>query len=158
MNKIRPVNKFLCLDQVCETNFNKLFRLIPQLMSYENSALGYSGNKPTLMLKIIERTPYTLTIELSHCFERPLNNLFEPAVKIRIYLDAQLVEVMRDHERSHVSNAIKDPGKFDEIMDYKWNLNYFLEKWLNHCLKTNYQFVNQLPETCISNSNIAIND
>jgi uncharacterized protein YqiB (DUF1249 family) len=146
MSKINPVNKFLCLDQVCETNFNKLFQLIPDLISYENNAVGYAGNKPALKLSIIERTPYTLTVELSHCFDSSLNSLFEPAVKIRVYLDAKLVEVMRDHERSHVSRAIRDPGKFDEIMDYKWTLNYFLEKWLNHCLQTDYQFTNKIPE------------
>ncbi|NTV79110.1 MAG: DUF1249 domain-containing protein, partial [Clostridiales bacterium] len=29
------------------------------------------------------------------------------------------------------------------IMDYKWRLNYFLSKWLDHCLQADYQFQNQ---------------
>lgn len=150
MSKINPANKFFCLDQVCETNFHKLFRLIPNLMNVENSATGYCHNKPQLLLKIIERSAYTLTLELSHCFEHPNDALFEPALKIRVYLDARLVEVMRDHERIHVSKAIKDPGNFSEIMDYKWDLNYFLEKWLNHCLKTDYQFISNNPQEFVS--------
>ena len=63
-----------------------------------------------------------------------------PAVKIRIYLDANLAEVLKDHARTDVSKVYKDPGQSIEIMNYKWRLNYFLQKWLDHCLKTNYEF------------------
>ena len=63
-----------------------------------------------------------------------------PAVKIRIYLDANLAEVLKDHARTDVSKIYTDPGQTVEIMNYKWRLNYFLQKWLDHCLQTNYEF------------------
>ena len=143
MGHINLVNQAFILEQVCETNYRKLFRLIPDLMTYEQGAIGYSRHRPNLRVMVIERAPYTMTLELSHCFDEIHDELFEPAVKIRIYLDAKLAEVIRDHARSHVSSVIKDPGQFKEIMEYKWSLNYFLEKWLDHCLKTNYQFENK---------------
>ncbi len=140
MSLVRPVNTSLCLEKMCETNYQKLFRLIPELCTYNQHAVGNTQSKPALYIEILERSNHTLTIELSHCFNHQLDTYLEPAVKIRIYLDAQLAEVIRDHARSDVNRAIKDPSKTTEIRDYKWQLNYFLSKWLDHCLLTDYQF------------------
>ena len=140
MSLLHPVNTSLCLEQLCESNYQKLFCLIPDLCSFQNQATGKTSNKPTIYLKIIERSKHTLTVELSHQFNRNLENLMAPAVKIRIYLDANLAEVLKDHARTDVSQVYKDPGQTVEIMNYKWRLNYFLQKWLDHCLKTNYEF------------------
>ncbi len=140
MSLLHPVNTSVCLEQLCESNFQKLFCLIPDLCSFQNQATGKTLNKPTLYLKIIDRSKHTLTVELSHHFNRNLENLMAPAVKIRIYLDANLAEVLKDHARTDVSQVYKDPGQTVEIMNYKWRLNYFLQKWLDHCLKTEYEF------------------
>lgn len=140
MSLVNPVNTSLCLEKICELNFQKLFCLIPDLCSFKKHATGDTKNKPTLYVKIIERSKHTLTVELSHRFNNNLENLMEPAIKIRIYLDAQLAEALRDYKRTDVSEAFKDPGQSVEIMNYKWRLNYFLQKWLDHCLQTNYEF------------------
>ena len=140
MSLVHPVNTSLCLEKLCESNFDKLFCLISNLCSFKQHATGETTNKPSLHLKIIERTKHTLTVELSHTFNENLNSFIEPAVKIRIYLDANLAEVIKDHVRPMVSKVYKDPAQTIEIMNYKWRLNYFLQKWLDHCLKTNYQF------------------
>lgn len=142
MSQLRPVNTSLCLEKICEANYQKLLRLIPNLRSVDKSALGHTLNKPALQLHILERKPYTLTIELSHCFKQQLSELFAPAVKIRIYLDAQLAEVIRDIDRPAANQLFQNPAKIMEIQDHKWRLNYFLHKWLDHCLKTDYQFSN----------------
>ncbi len=140
MTYIQPINTSLCLQQICETNFKKLFALIPDLRDFETEAQGETSGKPDLYLKILDRSPYTLTIELSHKFNRHLDSLLAPQVKIRIYLDAEMVEVLCDHARDPVAQVYKDPGKTRDIMHYKWRLNYFLNKWLDHCLKTRYIF------------------
>ncbi len=140
MSFVNPVNKSLCLEQICESNYQKLFKLIPDLMRFKATATGLAPHHTTLHLEIIERTPYTLTLELSHCFQRDNDELMEPAVKIRLYLDAQLAEVLSDHARAGVAQVFKDPGLSREIMNYKWRLNYFLQKWLDHCLKKDYLF------------------
>jgi len=140
MSFVNPVNKSICLEQVCASNYQKLLKLIPDLMEFKNTAVGHAPHHTTLHLEIIERTPYTMTVELSHCFSRNHDELLEPAVKIRVYLDAQLAEVLSDHARAGVAQVFKDPGLSREIMNYKWRLNYFLQKWLDHCLKKNYLF------------------
>lgn len=142
MSLVHPVNTSLCLEKLCESNFQKLFCLIPDLCSFQDKAQADTLNKPSLHVTIIDRTKHTLTIELSHFFNQPLSPLIEPAVKIRLYLDASLAEVVKDHARPMVSAVYKDPAQSVEIMNYKWRLNYFLQKWLDHCLKNEYQFQN----------------
>jgi uncharacterized protein YqiB (DUF1249 family) len=140
MSFVNPVNKSICLEQVCESNYKKLLKLIPDLMAFEEAAIGLAPHHSTLHLEIIERTPYTMTVELSHCFNKNQQELLAPAVRIRVYLDAQLAEVLSDHARAGVPQVFKDPGLSLEIMNYKWRLNYFLQKWLDHCLKKDYLF------------------
>ncbi|ANE56346.1 MULTISPECIES: DUF1249 domain-containing protein [Methylomonas] len=140
MSLVQPVNTAFCLEQLCESNYRKLFKLIPNLRSFDRAAIGVTQNKPALYLDVLERNPYTLTIELTHCFNQQRSELLVPAVKIRIYLDAQLAEVIRDNDRPTVDKVYQDPGDLIEIRDYKWRLNYFLQKWLDHCLKTEYRF------------------
>lgn len=140
MSQLKPVNTSQCLEKLCESNYQKLFRLIPELCGFSRAAIGRSERQPALHLEILERNPYTLTIELSHRFNQQLSELMRPAVKIRVYLDAQLAEVIRDCDRPAVDHVYQNPAQTLEIRDYKWRLNYFLQKWLDHCLKTNYQF------------------
>ena len=140
MAYVNPVNKSFCLEQICESNYQKLLRLIPDLLTLTETAIGCAPNNTTLHMTVIESTPYTMTVELSHCFSQNLHELLEPAVKIRLYQDAQLAEVLSDHVRAGVAQVFKDPGLSREIMNYKWRLNYFLQKWLDHCLKKGYKF------------------
>ena len=84
MSQLRPVNTSLCLEKICESNYQKLFRLIPNLRSLDKAAIGNTHDQPSLHLDILERNPYTLTIELSHCFKQQLSELIAPAVKIRV--------------------------------------------------------------------------
>ncbi|MDD4914751.1 MAG: DUF1249 domain-containing protein [Methylococcales bacterium] len=140
MSQIRLVNTSWCLEKICESNYQKLFRLIPDLCAFDRQAIGRTSDKPALFLDVLERNPYTLTIELNHCFSQPLSERIAPRVKIRVYLDAQLAEVIRDDDRPAADRVYQNPGSARDIQDYKWRLNYFLQKWLDHCLKTEYRF------------------
>lgn len=137
---IDPINKSWCLAQVCEENYAKLLRLIPDLLSMQQNAVGVAQQKMALQLQIIERNPFTLTIELNHCFDQQVDVLLLPAIKIRVYQDAKSAEVLSDYVRADVAKVVKDPSQSVAIMNYKWRLNYFLAKWLDHCLSANYHF------------------
>ena len=140
MSLVNPVNKSLCLEQICATNYQKLLQLIPHLLTLKTAAIGHAEQQTQLHLTVISNSVYTLTIELSHCFPQNPDDFLEPAVQIRLYLDAQLAEVLSDHRHASVAHTFKDPSLSQEIMQYKWRLNYFLHKWLEHCLKKHYQF------------------
>lgn len=149
MSQLNPVNKSFCLEQICAANYQKLLRLIPNLLDCRNTAVGVADNSSSLHLEVIERSPYTLTILLSHSFKRNLEEFLEPAVTIRIYLDLQLAEVISDHARAAVAKVYRNPGLSMEIMNYKWRLNYFLQKWLEHCLNKNYRFSSESIKTTV---------
>jgi uncharacterized protein YqiB (DUF1249 family) len=145
MSFLNPINKSQCLEDVCASNFQKLFKLIPDLKTYNKLATGTAPCNTALYLQVIEQTAYTMTIELSHCFSKKPDELMVPEVRIRLYLDAQLAEVLSDHARASVTRTFKDFGLCREIMHYKWRLNFFLQKWLDHCLTKNYRFTAQAP-------------
>lgn len=138
--EFNPTNQSLCLQQICESNYQKLFKLIPNLLNVRTTAIGVSPRYSQLQLTVLEQSAYTLTVELTHCFSKNPALKGIPQVIIRLYLDACLAEVLSDHVRDNVSKVFQDPALSYEIMHYKWRLNYFLQKWLDHCLDKNYQF------------------
>ena len=104
------------------------------------STVARADGKPSLYLKLLEHSPYTVTLELSHAFSKSFGHLPEPAVKIRVYLDARAAEMLCDHARPPVHETIIRGGTAREVLDYKWSLNYFLSQWLDHCLANQYCF------------------
>ena len=138
MSFLEPYEKSYWLARICEANFERLLRLVPDLASLPISAIAKAEGRPLLQLELLEQSPYTLTLELSHRFG--FESLLEPAVKIRVYLDARAAEVLSDHARPHVHQALQGEPKAREVMDYKWKLNYFLSRWLDHCLASDYRF------------------
>lgn len=140
MSTLEPVNKSYWLSRVCEANFARLLRLIPHLESLPAGASARAEGTPGLQLELLERSPYTLLIELTHSFNREFGALLEPAVRIRVYLDAHTVEALSAHERPCVLDAVRHDPSARRVMDYKWSLNYFLAQWLDHCIASDYRF------------------
>lgn len=140
MNAFLPQEKSYWLAQVCEANYRRLLSLIPDLAAVPKTAVARVEGKPSLHLAMLERSAYTLTLELTHSFAWEFEALSEPAVKIRVYLDACAAEVLSDRERPFVHDALGRRSDARGVMDYKWTLNYFLSRWLDHCIAANYRF------------------
>lgn len=136
---LRPVNRSYYLQLVCETNYTKLLRLLPDLADLEQVALRNDAGEPTLYARLLERTPYTVTLELTHYFAAGLEIRPEPAVHVRVFLDAKLAEVLCTDTKPFVRDVLRRNPSHKAVLDYKWHLNYFLEKWLDHCLRHNYR-------------------
>ena len=131
-----PVD-FVSLMDMYEDNFIKLRKLIPGIEQIQDSRVSISEGHLNLHLKIVERSKFTTTLKLSYCFTEDGNSKLEPNLKIRIYHDAGLAEVMSGklhHGRLVLenlpSNALKE----------KWKLNRFLYKWLKYCLRQKHSF------------------
>jgi uncharacterized protein YqiB (DUF1249 family) len=138
MSVLEPLEKSYWLAKLCEANYERLLRLVPWLDGMACSAVAGAEGKPPLHLQLLEHSPHTLTLELSHCFG--FESLLEPAVRIRVYLDARAAEALSDHARPKVHEALGRQPRARDVMDYKWTLNYFLSQWLDHCLACNYSF------------------
>lgn len=146
MSVLEPLNKSYWLASLCEANYRKLNQLLPNLEFILGDVALQADGKPSLLVRMLERSPYTVTLELTHSFDWELDAPLEPAVRIRIYLDAAAAEVLSDHERPFVLDAFKERFSNKGVMDYKWSLNYFLSQWLDHCLKSSYSFSLSSPD------------
>ncbi|MEI6353085.1 MAG: DUF1249 domain-containing protein [Methylococcus sp.] len=135
-----PEEKALWLHHLCEANFSRLERLIPSFGEIQEESVGRATGKPALYFRLLERSPFTLVIELTHDFSGEPQLIFEPNVRIRVCLDARTVEMLSDDERPHVHLALRDAEAPEAILDYKWEMNYFLARWLDHCLQADYRF------------------
>lgn len=146
MASFNPVEKSLWLQHVCEGNFVRLMRLAPDVLNLRSVAKARAKGKPELYLRLIERSPFTLVIELTHDFAGACATLAEPAVRLRVCLDSRTVEMLSDWARTHVHEALRDAASTESVLDYKWNLNYFLSRWLDHCLDCEYRFSGEMEE------------
>jgi len=140
MSALEPVNKSYWLARLCEANYLRLLTLIPHLGGLAPGMSACAEGTPALYLRLLERSPYTLTLELTHSFTWEFGALLEPAVRVRVYLDARAAEVLSDHDRPYVLDALRHDPSARKIMDYKWSLNYFLAQWLDHCIASEYRF------------------
>ncbi len=134
MSFINPINESYCLEKICESNYEKLLKLLPHLLLLKDKQVGYIEFNAGIQITLLSVSTYTLTLELNHCFNISTNDYVAPSIQIRLYLDLKLVEVLSDHERAQVHKIYKDPSLSYEIIRYKWKLNFFLQKWLDHCL------------------------
>ncbi len=128
---------FVSLMDLYEANFLKLKKLIPNLSSIESHALSRSEGHLDLHLKILERSRYTTTLFLSYRFDDGDTVRMEPNLKVRIYHDAGQAEVMAGklhHGRLILDNLPADARR------QKWQLNRFLSRWLQYCLRQQHEF------------------
>ena len=108
MSRFLPRNRSYWLAKLCEANYERLVALAPDLDRIRPALKASAHGKPPLHIRLIERSPYTLTLELTHAFNHAREELREPAVRIRVYLDARSVEVLSDHCRPAGRRAPRD--------------------------------------------------
>ena len=133
MSHVNPVNKSYCLEQICESNYEKLLTLFPEIPLLNDAHIGHSKVTSGLHISLLSVSPFTTTIELNHRLLVSDSTILTPSIQVRLYLDIQLAEVLNDNDREHVHKIYKDNRQSTEILQYKWELNYFLHKWLDYC-------------------------
>jgi len=142
---------FVSLMDMYEENFIKLRKLIPDIQHIKTVSISKAEGHLDLHLQILERSKYTTTFILSYCFDDDSQPHMEPNLKIRIYHDAGLAEVMSG--RLHHGRLVLDNLPSDALKQ-KWQLNRFLGKWLKYCLRQKHGFsscmesVSEAPVIC----------
>jgi len=90
---------FVSLMDLYENNYLRLRRLIPNLAELPKNAVSCLPGCLNLHLTILDRTKFTTTIFLSYYFDEAEQAVAEPALTLRIYHDANQVEVLTGHLR-----------------------------------------------------------
>lgn len=132
------VPKLANMHQVCELNYGRLLRLLPDC---DTEDLQYQFNVSRSLhytIKIIECSRYTSTLEMSQKSHAGFEFL-RPVVQVRLYHDAKMAEVLS----SQNIGSLKPSYQYPNIKMYQRNekemVNIFLAEWLQFCLAQNNQ-------------------
>lgn len=128
----------------CEANYLRLTKLLanrhPDNSSSQQDELRFMiarGQQDWLhVLRIIERSPYTTTLELSRtAIGESSNWLALPKLTLRMYHDAKLAEVLAWEGHKRLRPRYEYPNQSMYQSDEKYQLNRFLGEWLTLCLE-----------------------
>ena len=122
-----------------ENNFLRLRRLISDLPSMPSHAVSSLHGCLSLHMDILEQTKFTTTLRLTYYFDddNSAEKIAEPELTLRVYHDANQVEVLTGHLRHGRLHFTNIPS---ETVRVKWQLNRFLYKWLGYCLYLGHAF------------------
>ncbi|WP_049630262.1 DUF1249 domain-containing protein [Cellvibrio sp. pealriver] len=129
----------------CEANYLRLTKLlalshsagVQQQSSHEFRFIVARGEQHWLhVLRIIERSPYTTTLELSReAVGFSSGWLAMPRLTLRMYHDAKLAEVLAWEGHKRLRPRYEYPNQAMYHSDEKYQLNRFLGEWLKVCLE-----------------------
>ncbi|MCP5158343.1 MAG: DUF1249 domain-containing protein [Gammaproteobacteria bacterium] len=128
-----------------ERNYIGMRRLLPVMPPTSAVRISRMPNGLDLHLRVIERCRYTSELFLTYQFSQEDGSLVaEPDLRIRVYHDARLAEVVAAHLRHHAFLAIGplNSGHTNPIcLCNRWRINRFLYKWLTYCLRQGHRFI-----------------
>lgn len=129
--RTRP-QSFGALMAIYEDNYGRLSRLMGGFNHIAQTTVSSIEGDCDLKITLIERTPYTITLQLTYEFlpQTELNDA--PNLCVRIFEDARLcsAEAMMDHPNARTLAA-------------RWQRNIFLNKWLEYLWDRGYTLSKQ---------------
>lgn len=128
------------LHRLNEINYQLILKLIPNLRYMKESAVSHTLVAPDLHLGILERSPYTTVISLTHEFKAGSARIPAPDLWLRVCHDAKVAEAIVNQDGASPAHARTYTWHKGLDADIKWRLNTFAEKWLKQCLKYGHKF------------------
>lgn len=146
---------FVSLMDMYEINFMRFKKLVNNIEDMEGHSVASRLHCLDLHLTVVERCKFTTTVTLSYAFDEGTGVAYEPNLKLQIYHDARLIEVLAGHLRHGRLHHDHVPA---DALKLKWKLNRFLYKWLGFCLYLGYSFDNNavMDEAICDNKNQTI--
>jgi len=131
---------FAGLMDLYESNYMRLRKLIPALGDINGQAVSRANGALNLHMELIERCKYTTTIALTYRFDEGGGRKSVPDLRIRVYHDAQLAEVLTCRRRKGCATDQTDCTDETLSLARRWESNRFLQKWLGFCLHQGHHF------------------
>lgn len=139
---------FSALMDLYERNYINIRRLLPVMPPASISRISQVPGGLDLHLRVVERCRYTSELLLTYQFGRNDGTVIaQPNLRIRVYHDARMAEVMAARPRRYPSfstDIVSNPTRTDipPLMG-RWRINRFLFKWLTYCLRQGHRFTEQ---------------
>jgi uncharacterized protein YqiB (DUF1249 family) len=131
---------FAGLMDLYESNYIRLRNLVPELNATSAVAVSRVPGALDLHLQLLERCRFTTTLGLTYCFRDEEGAFPAPDIKVRIYHDAQVAEVIACGRRRGLHHAEYNRLHHQYSLTEKWRMNRFLYKWLGYCLWQGHRF------------------
>lgn len=124
----------------CESNYFALCKLMPENDDVDHFSLHLPGHEGNLFhIRVIERTVYTLLLEISQSQESLASGWAQmPRLKVRMYQDARLAEVVAFEGVRNVKPRNSYPNQRMHQPDEKAQWNHFLADWLGIAMRYGY--------------------
>lgn len=116
-----------------EENYHRLLKLIPALKQTSHNSVIKQQNENNLYLLVEEITTYTATFTLTHQLDIGTKIINKPDIKFKAYFDAQLIQVISVCNHTTLNHNHPYLAQCSDI-NIQWELNMFLERWLDYCL------------------------
>ena len=119
----------------CEANYYCLCKLMPGQDVKDLHGLVLPGQGEVL-IKVRERTAYTSLVEISQVADSEVNTWLKmPCLKVRLYHDAKLAEVVSFEGSRNVRPRNYYPNHHMHQPDEKAQWNHFLAEWLGIAIR-----------------------
>lgn len=135
-----PPRSFAGLMELYECNYIRLRNLVPDLDALPSLVISRIPGVLDLHLAIVERCKFTTTLNLTYHFHDEGGDFPAPDLRVRIYHDAQVGEVIACGRRRGIRHAEYNRMINNYSIDEKWRMNRFLQKWLGYCLIQGHRF------------------
>lgn len=118
---------------VCEVNYARLLRLLPDCDTLSLSYTFEVNEGLFYRVKILESSRYTSTVELAQLADG-VPSYLRPVMQVRLYHDAQAAEVLSAQHMGSLQPSYAYPNKKMHQRNEKEMTNRFLSEWLWFCL------------------------
>lgn len=132
------------LIDVYESNYRLTINLVSGLRQHSGELVSHAHPTPDLHLRILDQSPYTTELSLTWFFDAEDQNSPEPDFRLRVAHDAGSAEVISFQAGGGVvvqgAHSGASTCRLLSTLDWKWQVNNFLNKWLRYCLECGHRF------------------
>lgn len=141
---------------VCDANYIRILKLLPDLRLMENSYIKEialpsvtDNGQGKVLMELVESFKYTSTVRIS---QKPLEpnkgceGYIATEMLIRMYHDASTAEVISYQGHKNFKASYPIPNQNMYHADEKQQLNLFLEQWLKLCQEEGLHPIEKVSE------------
>jgi uncharacterized protein len=134
--RARP-GSFVGLMTLYESNYIRLGWLAADLRGLAGERRSRVASDVELKLTVLERGPYTTTLQLTYAFGGAPEWPDAPDLGVRVYHDARVAEAHAFGTQARpLARAALDGGDLES----RWARNVMLNKWLEYCVDRGHRF------------------
>jgi len=152
------VRTFAGLMELYESNYIRLRNLAPELDAMADHSVSHVAGALDLHLQLLERCRFTTTLGLTYHFHEEDGAFPAPDIRVRIYHDAQVAEVIACGRRRGLHHAEYNRLHHNYSLTEKWRMNRFLHKWLGYCLRQGHRFAASPASARVAETPSAVED